>query len=99
MILGEYVYQQDLQKPLASCPNVRTVVDGLLGPELFIYPFLETDFLQFSQKSLTKATRRSMLKSALIGLAAIHERNIIHTGRFHISLFLFHLLKRRYISR
>jgi hypothetical protein len=57
MIPGEYKYQQDLQKRLASCPNLRTVVDGLPGPELFIYQFLETDFLQFSQKNLTKATR------------------------------------------
>ena len=85
MIPGEYKYQQDLQKPLASCPNLRTMVDGLPGPELFIYPFLETDFLRFSQKNLTEATRRSMLKNALVGLATLHERNIIHTGRFSIS--------------
>lgn len=81
MIPGEYEYQQALQKPLASCPNLRTVVDGLPGPELFIYPFLQTDFLQFSQNNLIEATRKSMLKSALVGLAALHERNIIHTGR------------------
>ena len=80
MIPGEYEYQQDLQKPLASCPNLRTVVDGLPGPELFIYQFLETDLLQFSQKKLTEATRRHILKSALLGLAALHERNIMHTG-------------------
>lgn len=80
MIPGEYEYQQDLQKPLASCPNLRTVIDGLPGPELFIYPFLETDFLQFARKELSEGVRRNMLKSALVGLAA-HERNIIHTGR------------------
>lgn len=34
MIPGEYEYQQDLQKSVASCPNLRTVVDGLPGPEL-----------------------------------------------------------------
>jgi hypothetical protein len=88
MIPGEYKYQQDLQSSLASCPNLRTVVDGLPGPELFIYPYLQTDFLQFSQKNLSETTRRSMLKSALVGLAALHERNIIHTGRFSISLYL-----------
>lgn len=80
MIPGEYEYQQDLQKPLASCPNLRTVIDGLPGPELFIYPFLETDLLRFSQQKITVAVRRGILKSALVGLAALHERNIIHTG-------------------
>ncbi|ELR03993.1 hypothetical protein GMDG_06513 [Pseudogymnoascus destructans 20631-21] len=56
MIPGEYEYQQGIQKPLASCPNLRTV---------------------FSQKVLSVATRKGMLKSALAGL--LHERNIIHT--------------------
>jgi len=88
VIPGEYKYQQDLQKPLASCPNLRTVVDGLPSCELFIHRFLEPDFLQFGQKNLTEATRRSMLKSALVGLATLHERNIIHTGRLSISLYL-----------
>lgn len=88
MIPGEYEYQQDLQKSLASCPNLRTVVDGLPGPELFIYPFLETNFLQFSQKSLSVATRKGMLKSALAGLAALHEKNIAHNGRFGIFPYI-----------
>jgi len=82
MIPGEYEYQQDLQKPLSSCPNLRTVIDGLIDAELFIYPFLQTDFLQFTQKNLTNATRKSILESALNGLAAMHDRNIIHTGKF-----------------
>lgn len=82
LLLGDYEYQQELQKPLSSCPNLRTVVDGLPGPELFIYPFLQTDFLQFIQKNLTDVTRKSMLKSALAGLAAMHDRHIIHTGKF-----------------
>lgn len=73
---------------MASCPNLRTVVDGLPGPELFIYPFLETNFLQFSQKNLSVATRKGMLKSALANLAALHERNIAHNGRFRIFQYI-----------
>jgi hypothetical protein len=61
MIPGEYEYQQELQKSVASCPNLRTVVDGVPDPEFFIYPFLETNFLQFSQKSLSIATKKGML--------------------------------------
>ena len=88
MIPGEYEYQQDLQKPLSSCPNLRTVIDGLIDAELFIYPFLQTDFLQFTQKNLTNATRKSILESALNGLAAMHDRNIIHTGKFEKTPWL-----------
>jgi len=88
LIPGEYEYQQNLQKQLSSCPNLRTVIDGLPGPELFIYRFLQTDFLQFTQKNLTDATRKSMLRSALVGLAAMHDRNIIHTGKVLSHTFL-----------
>lgn len=80
VIPGEYEYQQALQKPLFSCPNLRTMVDGLPSPGLFIYLYLNPDFLQFSQNNLTEATRKSMFKSALFGLAALHEKNIIHTS-------------------
>ncbi|KAI9668502.1 MAG: hypothetical protein M1829_005319 [Trizodia sp. TS-e1964] len=79
LLPGEYTYQQDMQKHLASCPNLRTMIDGVPRPELLIYPFLETDVLQFSRKKLTKATRRSMLKGSLAGLAALHDRNILHS--------------------
>lgn len=53
---------------------------------MFIYEFLETDVLQFARKDLSITTKKSLLKSALKGLAALHERNIIHTGG--VSLFL-----------
>ena len=86
MIPGKYKYQQALQKPLASCPNLRTVIDGLPGPELFIYPFLQTDLLQFCKVNSTETTRKSILKQALVGLSALHNRNIIHTGRFYLFL-------------
>ena len=89
MILGEYEYQQDLQKQLSSCVNLRTFVDCLSGPELFVYPFLQTDFLQFTQKDLTDVIRKNMLRSALVGLAAMHDRNIIHTGKVLFYLLIY----------
>lgn len=88
LIPGEYEYQQDLQTSVASCPNLRTMVDGLPGPEMLIYPYLKTDLLEFDLEKLTEATRKSILKNALVGLAAMHEKHIIHTGRLSISICL-----------
>ena len=45
MIPGEFGYQQDLQKPLASCPNLRTVIDIIPDFELLVYYFLAVDLL------------------------------------------------------
>jgi hypothetical protein len=80
MIPGNFEYQQDLQKPLASCPNLRTVIDVIPDFELFVYPFLAPDLLHMSQRALSEAPRRSIVKSALVGLAQLHDRGIIHTG-------------------
>ncbi|KAI1503702.1 kinase-like protein [Biscogniauxia marginata] len=79
MIPGEFEYQKDLQNPLASCPNLRTLVDTVPDLELFVYHFLASDLLRISQKPLSKETRRRILRSALTGLAELHGRGIIHT--------------------
>ncbi|KAK0125550.1 hypothetical protein ONS96_009387 [Cadophora gregata f. sp. sojae] len=88
MIPDDYEYQKDLQGSIASCPHLRTMVDGVPGPDLFIYPFLKTNLLQFSQNKLSNATRKDILKSALTGLAALHEKNIIHSGNLEPLLYL-----------
>ena len=85
MIPGEFEYQQDLQRPLASCPNLRTGIDTIPDFELFVYPFLAVDALQISQKPLSEDTRRIILKRALTGLAELHDRGIIHTGEYYIG--------------
>lgn len=79
MMPGEYDYQRDLQTPLASCPNLRVLEDGNPELDLFVYSYLETNVLQ-ECRNLNKDTKKNLLKSALTGLAAMHERNIIHTG-------------------
>lgn len=84
MIPGEFEYQQDLQKPLASCPSLRTVIDTIPEFELFVYHFLAVDLLQISQRPLSTETR-SILRSALIGLAELHDRGIVHTGEWYFG--------------
>ncbi|RFU29242.1 hypothetical protein B7463_g7109, partial [Scytalidium lignicola] len=78
-IPGEFQYQQDLQNSLTSSPNIRTVIDTVPDFELFVYRFLAGDLLRISRKPLSQETRRSILRSALTGLAELHERGIIHT--------------------
>ncbi|KAJ9155407.1 hypothetical protein NKR23_g1603 [Pleurostoma richardsiae] len=79
MIPGEFEYQQDLQKSLASCPNLRTAVDTIPDFEVLVYPFLTGDLLQLAQRPLSNETRKSILTSALTGLAELHDRGNIHT--------------------
>lgn len=85
MIPGEFEYQKDLQQPLASCPNLRVVVDTIAKDEIFVYDFLANDLLEFDCRRLSAKTRKSILKSALNGLAELHDRGIIHTGTHELQ--------------
>jgi hypothetical protein len=82
MIKGEHDYQLELQNLVSSSPNVRTVVDSNREHEIFMYPYLNGDLFQFSQKELGKEMRRDILCSALRGLVDLHEKNILHNGMF-----------------
>ncbi|PTU22237.1 hypothetical protein P175DRAFT_0514365 [Aspergillus ochraceoroseus IBT 24754] len=52
MIPGEFEYQLDLQKQLAACPNLRSVVDTIPDLGLFIYPFLTGDLLHIKANNI-----------------------------------------------
>ncbi|KAL2016165.1 hypothetical protein VTK56DRAFT_4105 [Thermocarpiscus australiensis] len=79
MIRGEFEYQKSLQQPLSSSPNLRVLVDSIPEDEIFVYDFLAGDLLRFSQRQLSHEMRRSILRSALSGLAELHDKGIIHT--------------------
>ncbi|KAL1882845.1 hypothetical protein Daus18300_000483 [Diaporthe australafricana] len=76
---GDFEYPQKLQAGLSGCPNLRTMVDTVPSLKLYVYPFMSGDLLQFSQKSLSEEQRRHILRSALTGLATLHDRGIFHT--------------------
>jgi serine/threonine protein kinase len=85
MIEGEFEYQLSLQKSLSSCPNVRGVVDTVRDLEMFIYPYLSGDLLRLSQRRLSEDTRRYILRCALQGLVDLHDRDILHNGKYERS--------------
>ncbi|KAL1865946.1 hypothetical protein VTK73DRAFT_4952 [Phialemonium thermophilum] len=80
VIPGDLEYQLDLQGRIECCPHLRTAVDTVVEPELFVYPFLATDLLQLSTRpAFSDKSRRAALRCALTGLAELHDRSIIHT--------------------
>lgn len=78
LIPGEFDYQLSLQQSLRSVPNIRTFIDTIRQRDIFIFAFLAEDLLQFSQKNLTTATRKDILRRALLGLVELHKRDIVH---------------------
>ncbi|KAI1131979.1 kinase-like protein [Nemania abortiva] len=78
LIKGEFEYQIEVQQLLSTSSNVRTFVDTHRESESFIYPFLIDDMLQFSQRKLSAEIRKKILRSALRGLADLHEKDMLH---------------------
>ena len=70
-----------LQHSVSDCPNLRTVTDTIARYQLFVYPYLHRNLLEFPPENFTQEEREQILKSALVGLAALHEKHIIHTGK------------------
>jgi hypothetical protein len=52
--------------------------------KLFVYQYLTDNVLQLAQRDLPTTVRKSILHDALIGLADLHKRDIIHTGKLLI---------------
>ncbi|KAL3487324.1 kinase-like domain-containing protein [Aspergillus germanicus] len=78
MIKEEFHYQLHLQRPLSSCPNVRSVLDTITEREMFVYPFLSGDLLRLGQRPLSTETRRHILRDALQGLVDLHALHVLH---------------------
>ncbi|TQN68173.1 Serine/threonine-protein kinase MST20 [Colletotrichum shisoi] len=75
----DFEYQQRLQNSVASSPNVRTAIDHAAEQHLFIYPYLSHTLLQLSQRNPRQDTKKRILKAALMGLADLHDKRILHT--------------------
>lgn len=90
MIPGEFEYQLSLQLSLSSVPSVRTFVDTIRQRDIFIFSFLAKDLLQLSQRNLTTATLKDILRRALLGLVELHKRDIVHNGTVILErIFMF----------
>ncbi|KAK4113915.1 hypothetical protein N656DRAFT_844176 [Canariomyces notabilis] len=62
------------------------MVDANKRLDLFIYPFRTGDLLQLSQRKLSDSTRRDILRSALCGLADMHDRQVVHNESWARSI-------------
>ena len=48
---------------------------------MFVYGYFADDLLSFARQDLPVLFRKRILRDRLRGLAALHERNIVHTGK------------------
>jgi hypothetical protein len=68
---------------------------------MFVYKYLNGHLLSLAQKNLALQATKRILKYALQGLAALHDQDIVHTGRSRLfySPFIQCLVRRRYKTK
>jgi hypothetical protein len=54
---------------------------------MFVFEHFTGHLLTLAQKDLPLVVIKRILKSALTGLAELHDQDIVHTGTFPLSLF------------
>ncbi len=77
---SSFVDYQDMYRSLRSCPHLRVSCDTIPEQSTFVYKYLSDDLLSLAQKDLPLMLVKRILKDALRGLAALHDRDIVHTG-------------------
>jgi hypothetical protein len=55
-------------------------VDTIPDQRIFVYKYLNNDFLSLARNRIPVRARREILRSTLQGIAEIHDRDIVHLG-------------------
>ncbi|KAF1816108.1 hypothetical protein P152DRAFT_110769 [Eremomyces bilateralis CBS 781.70] len=62
---------------------LRLYKDVIPGKSTFVFEYFTGHLLQLAQKGLPISTTKKTLKDALLGIAELHDQEIIHTGMFY----------------
>lgn len=78
---SDFKYLLDLYRGLRSSPYLRLLHDTVPEQSMLVYKYFNGDLLSLVQKDLPIAQTKRILKHTLHGLAALHEQDIVHTGK------------------
>ncbi|KAI1502568.1 kinase-like domain-containing protein [Biscogniauxia marginata] len=76
---SSFVDYQDLYRGLQSCPHLRVPCDTIPERSAFVYRYLSDTLLSLAQEDLPLSLVKRILKDALRGLSALHDRDTVHT--------------------
>lgn len=78
---SDFDYFEDLYRRLEPCPYVRLLHDTVHDPPTFVFKYLREDLLSLVDRDMPITVTKRILKDALRGIAALHAKDIIHTGK------------------
>lgn len=74
-----FEYQEKMYEDLRSCGYVRFPVDTIPDQSMFAYRYFKQDLLNYPRNmGIPKTQEKRILRDALRGLVAMHEKRIVH---------------------
>ncbi len=64
---------------LRKSPYIRVADDAIPEQSMFAYRYFKDHLLSFAQKDIPLALIKRILRDSLRGIAALHEKGIVHT--------------------
>lgn len=78
---------EDVNNKLRGSSHVRLPQDTVPKKSMFVFEYLADNLLRLAQKDLSLETTKRILKDALLGIAELHDQDIVHTGRYYPFLY------------
>lgn len=76
---------QDINRRLhGGTSHVRLTQDTIPEKSMFVFEYFADNLPHITQKDLLVEVLKRILKDALRGIAELHDRDIVHTGRLHL---------------
>jgi serine/threonine protein kinase len=74
-----FSYFQGLYSEVRSSPYLRVSVDSIPDQSMFAYKYFKDHLLSFTQNDAPLSITKRILRDALRGIAALHDKDIVHT--------------------
>ncbi|KAK0112935.1 hypothetical protein ONS95_014653 [Cadophora gregata] len=71
-------FNENIRLRLPRSPRIRLPLDTIPEQRIFVYKYLNDDFLSLVRKRISVRARKEILKATLQGIADIHDQDIVH---------------------
>ncbi|EUC38679.1 hypothetical protein COCCADRAFT_682 [Bipolaris zeicola 26-R-13] len=77
-------FNEEIRPRLPHTPRVRLPVDTIPDRPILVYEYLDKDLINQVQGQASLRARKEILKAILEGIADLHDRDIVHLGKYQV---------------
>ncbi|KAF1362380.1 kinase-like protein [Lizonia empirigonia] len=71
-------FNENIRPRLPQTPRIRLPLDTIPDQRIFVYEYLDDDFLSLVRNQIPVRARKEILNATLQGIADMHDRDVVH---------------------